>query len=90
MKRAIDLAHYKKDQTCSWLIKGISLRKKPRVKPKFRVDTIEGEGANELGTLFSLKDKTRERVRLLMEDLFKKSYLSISASKEIKNFKSEI
>lgn len=53
-------------------------------------DTIDGEGVNELGSGFSLQSKTRERVRLLMEDLFKKSYLSISSSKEIKNFKSEI
>lgn len=54
------------------------------------VDTIEGVGVNEIGTAFSLNDKTRERVKLLMDDLFKKSYLSISSSKEIKNFKPEI
>lgn len=53
------------------------------------VDTIEGEGANDLGTAFSLESNTRERVRLLMEDLFKKSYLSIASSKEIENFKSK-
>ncbi len=51
------------------------------------VDTIEGDGANDLGTAFSLESNTRERVRLLMEDLFKKSYLHISSSKEIENFK---
>lgn len=53
------------------------------------MDTIEGEGTNDIGTLFSLESNTRERVRLLMEDLFKKSYLSISSSKEIENFKSK-
>ena len=54
------------------------------------VDTIEGEGINNLGTAFSLESNTHERVELLMEDLFKKSYISISSSKEIKNFKPEI
>lgn len=54
------------------------------------VDTVEGEGINNLGSTFTYFSNTRERVQLLMEDLFEKSYISISSSKEIKNFKPEI
>jgi len=51
------------------------------------VDTINGEGINNLGTAFSLVGNTHERVQLVMADLFKKSYVSISSSKEIRNYK---
>lgn len=49
------------------------------------VDTAKGTGTNEMGTSFTQNARTRDRVRMALEDLFKKSYHALSASKIIRD-----
>lgn len=49
------------------------------------VDTIKGEGIEELGTLSTHKSKATTRIKKTLDDLFKKSHKAISSSLEIKD-----
>ncbi len=53
------------------------------------IDTVKGNGKNEGGNVFTHTTRTEERVKMALEDLFKRSYEAFSSSKIIKdiNFK---
>ena len=50
------------------------------------IDTIKGEAKNKTGTLFVYKEHMREGARMMLTDLFNKSFQAMSASPEIRDF----
>lgn len=50
------------------------------------VDTINGEGRSSSGNLFTAKSNSEEQIRMLLSDLFSKSFMAISTSPEISQF----
>jgi len=50
------------------------------------IDTIKGEGKNKTGTLFVYKEHMREGARMMLTDVFNKSFQAMSSSPEIRDF----
>jgi hypothetical protein len=54
------------------------------------VDTVQGEGVNQMGGAFTLTKNTEERVKLLTDDLFRKSFLKMVAAVEIQEYAAKV